>query len=44
MNTEEIETCCICLEELNKNNTIKYLSCDHKIHFKCYTKLSYNDW
>ena len=43
MNTEEIETCCICLEELNENNTIKYLSCDHKIHFKCYTKLSYND-
>ena len=36
-----METCSICLEELNDNNIIKTLSCGHKYHFNCFKKLVY---
>ena len=32
---ENNDVCSICLEDLNKN-TVKELSCGHKIHFKCF--------
>lgn len=32
---ENNDVCSVCLEDLNKN-TIKELSCGHKIHFKCF--------
>ena len=36
-----METCPICLDELNDNNIIKTLSCGHKYHFNCFKKLVY---
>jgi hypothetical protein len=34
-----METCCVCLDEMNEHQYHKTLSCGHKIHFQCYRKL-----
>lgn len=30
------DNCCICLKEMKEDNTLKNLSCGHKLHFNCY--------
>ena len=37
-----VDTCPICLEDINPNHIIKQLSCNHKFHFCCFKKLVYN--
>ena len=32
---EQIEECSICLEKLEKNNSVVILECGHKFHDKC---------
>ena len=36
-----METCPICLDELQEHHIIKTLSCNHKFHFNCFKKLVY---
>jgi len=36
-----METCPICLDELQEHHIIKTLSCNHKYHFNCFKKLVY---
>ena len=33
---EDVDECCICLEELDKSQEIVILECKHKFHLKCY--------
>ena len=33
--------CSICLEDIEDDHVIKTLSCGHKLHFRCYTKVVY---
>ena len=33
---EDVDECCICLEELDKSQEIVILDCKHKFHLKCY--------
>ena len=35
-------TCSICLEDINRKDIIKKLSCDHILHFHCFKKLVFN--
>lgn len=30
------ESCCICLKDMKEDDTLKNLSCGHKLHFICY--------
>ena len=30
------DQCCICLKDMNDNDTLKTLTCGHKLHFDCY--------
>ena len=34
-----MDVCPICLDDMNENEIIKTLSCDHKFHFSCFKKL-----
>ena len=30
------DQCCICLKDMNDNDTLKTLTCGHKLHLGCY--------
>ena len=33
---EDVDECCICLDNLDKSQEIVILDCKHKFHLKCY--------
>lgn len=37
------DTCCICLDDINKTDIVQKFTCGHEIHHKCYFQLVINN-
>ena len=37
------DICSVCLNKMEEDHIIKYLSCNHKLHYKCYMDIVFRD-